>query len=357
MKKIIAILITLTMLFSVLSIMPAFAYTGYETVWTQNFDNTNDGGNWTNTTSTDTKSSYTDGGRVYGQQGNTDIDIVTKDGSQCLVFSTTDTTNKSKGGVRIAIDNSKLEVGKTYRLKVNVCIEPSSNCTGSGKGIRFSYSQGFSGDRYANVATDPFVNLNQWTTIYTEEFEYTEQLAALNLGINARFETIGGYYLHSVSEDDRDKVYIDNLTVEEVVTDYFKNTKGEKISTTADAGYYADTFDADVKTGAISFDAYISDNDDDVASYDSFGMYVYRLGYEDGKQSVFATGDDAKNSLKDANGLINVLVEEIGEEYFGEKILVVPYVVVDGETYLGEVFTYSVNDAGENLKWLGAKGE
>jgi len=334
-RKIIAILITLTMLFSVLSIMPAFAYTGYETVWTQNFD---------------VESELND--KFAGVVVANTVEFNTtngKDGSGCIALYKNATNNNC--GAKIRVDNSILENGKTYRFKADVFVDLNASTDVDKKQIKIGYLNGWKGTVLSQSVTS--CKAGNWTTIYSEEFVYNASAADATDGINVRID--GTTY--DISGENKDILYIDNLAVEEVVTDYFKNTKGEKVSTTADAGYYADTFDADVKTGAISFDAYISDNDDDVASYDSFGMYVYRLGYEDGKQSVFATGDDAKNSLKDANGLINVLVEEIGEEYFGEKILVVPYVVVDGETYLGEVFTYSVNDAGENLKWLGAKGE
>ena len=161
--------------------------------------------------------------------------------------------------------------------------------------------------------------------------------------------------------------YIDDVKV--IPIDYFKNpNNNQTVESSAEAGYYADTFDGEPTGGAISFDAYISNEANVLGRYDKIGMFVYKANeteIEANKQDVFidkleiirlrGTDKDTEEgkAFAAANGFINVLVDEIGVENFDEKVLILPYVVMRGVTFYGEAFTYCVNDAGENLKWLG----
>ncbi len=112
----------------------------------------------------------------------------------------------------------------------------------------------------------------------------------------------------------------------------------------ADAGYYAESAEAESKVGAISFNAEIENFDE--IEIESFGFYVYNEGKVE-KANVISTDVQL---LKDNDGKINLVIGNIPAENFASKVLALPYVVVNGETIIGEICTFCVN---ESLKWLG----
>lgn len=331
------------MLFSVLSIMPAFAYaTDYETLWTQDFENTSDknmsdGGTWDGiggTCAANLKENGNQGGNI---------------GNYIHFSQNADTTSDKTIGVKVFVDQTKCNytIDKKYIVKADVYVKADAATDATTLPVRISFFKGTDHSQPCGFNTVT-VNCGAWAEVSSPELLLTAD--HFENGLNVRIDSTKATRTGST----KTIVYVDNVRIVEVKPNYFKNDEGAKISTTADAGYYAETFDADEKTGAISFSAYISDNASAVANYESFGMYVYRADDEDNKHDVVSQN---KVELANAEGFVNVVVEEINEAFFDEKVLVVPYVVVGGITYLGDVFTYSVNQAGENLKWLGAKTE
>ena len=155
--------------------------------------------------------------------------------------------------------------------------------------------------------------------------------------------------------------YIDDVVVTPI--NYFENIEGEKINTEAEAGYYTDTADANKKEGAILINSYISNEGSVIQRYTNFGLWIYRQDDPTKEATISLTCTDASEADADktnrqqliaSKGYISALVEGISEEFFGTKIVAVPFVVMRGETFWGDEFTFCVNDAAE-LKYLGTK--
>ena len=196
------------------------------------------------------------------------------------------------------------------------------------------------------------IKVNQWN-----EISYTFVSGYYQNNSNDLFLDGIGFTYNTTNNELYLPYYVDNIVITPI--NYFGDVEtNEVVETTADAGYYADTFDADEKEGVISIDSYISIEKSAIQTYDSVGLYIYRLDDPSKEATVSKAIKDADHNrqpIKDAGGFINVLIEEIAEEYFDTYIVVKPYVVMFGQTYYGDTFTYCVNDAGDNLKWLGAK--
>ena len=112
---------------------------------------------------------------------------------------------------------------------------------------------------------------------------------------------------------------------------------------TADAGYYAEAFDSEVKNGAIAFSSEITEGIDDAAKY---GIWVYRADDNTKEDTVTVTDID---SLKEAEGKFSVVVEDIPQEHFATGVCAKPFMIIGDTTVWGNVTTFSVNEA---LKWL-----
>ena len=244
-------------------------------------------------------------------------------------------------------------LGKSY--KVSIKIYPVGETTGhinigSKHGIAGSNSYFGSDINSYTIGTDNTSKLilNQWNTV---EFTYTGSMSGSNFidGIVFTYRAQGSLSASS----NVIPYYIDDIVITPI--DYFTNTDGEKIGTTADAGYYTDTSDESKKEGAILINSYVSNEGNVIERYDSFGVWVYRQDDTTKEETITVSRADGKEPLKQANGYINLLIEGIGEEFFGTKIVAVPFVVMRGKTFWGDEFTYCVNDAGENLKYLGTK--
>ncbi len=115
-------------------------------------------------------------------------------------------------------------------------------------------------------------------------------------------------------------------------------------SISADAGYYAESVNAESQVGVISFNAEIENYGE--LEIESFGFYVYNEGKVE-KANVVSSDVQL---LKDNDGKINLVITNIPTENFASKVLALPYVVVNGETVIGEICTFCVNNS---LKWLG----
>ncbi len=119
-----------------------------------------------------------------------------------------------------------------------------------------------------------------------------------------------------------------------------------KMTTTADAGYYAKSANAAEKIGNIVFNVLFENYD--ASDIESFGIYIYNESMVQ-KANVTSTN---KKLLAENDGKVNVTIGNIPFANFDSRVLAMPYAVVNGETICGEICTFSVNDS---LKWLGEK--
>ncbi|MBQ8835881.1 MAG: InlB B-repeat-containing protein [Clostridia bacterium] len=133
------------------------------------------------------------------------------------------------------------------------------------------------------------------------------------------------------------------------ITLYAKWTVTPMFDVMADAGYYSETRDSADKEGVIAFSAKISNFDEVKDVIDAFGIYIYNTA--DPSVKVTVSGADME-TLNADGGAYHVLFTNISEDAFDKKALAAPYVVIDGEVFIGKTMTVCVSETG---KWLGAK--
>ncbi len=130
-----------------------------------------------------------------------------------------------------------------------------------------------------------------------------------------------------------------------------------EFETLADAGYYSETRESTGKVGVIALNSRIKDIAK-VGNYIvKFGMYIYNEFSEEAVASVESVDI---SSVKDNDGQFHVIISNIAEENFAEKVIAMPYVVVDIDSnpsteddkkvYFGDDFKASVQSVN---KWLG----
>jgi len=271
-------------------------------------------------------------------------------------------TPKDVGASRLILPNifTTDNLGESYKVTMKIYI-PGTTQEGTlkiGTKVNTNDNSHWNSDtsKYEFGPSGKKITLNQWSTI---EFFVTSGYNGNNPA-NDYVDAIAFTY-NSVAPNGVATIpasasfpmyYIDDIKFTPI--NYFADDSGNEIETEIDAGYYAQTPDADEKEGAVIVNSYISNQGSVIQRYDGFGMYVYRQGDEENKVDVYKSKAEGKDALIAAKGYINVLIEEIGEEFFNEKILAVPYVVMRGRTFLGEPFTFCVNDVSD-LKWLGTK--
>ncbi len=112
------------------------------------------------------------------------------------------------------------------------------------------------------------------------------------------------------------------------------------------SGYYSSSLDNTFKEGLIAFTSQVTGYSNYNASdIDSFGMYIYKSGSYT-TQLTSASGQD----LIDNEGWFYSFVTEIPLANFSNEIHALPYIIVNGETYFGDVISATVdgtNDLGD----------
>ena len=231
--------------------------------------------------------------------------------------------------------------GKTYKVSFKIYPQGFSN-----KPVHFAIKADATKTTYEGLKYQELKNLvpNQWNDI---SFTYKlDQAAAVNLALTQRGTGGGGmdptlYYYYEY-------LYLDDIVIEEV---YEANADFIFDATEADAGYYAETKDAEEKEGTIAFTSKVVENY--LNAVESYGMYFFRTDKTEEEKNVTLPCEDV-DSLKANEGEFSATVEEINEGYFTTRAVAKPYVVIGGKVIFGSAKYYCVNDAN---KWLGAKSE
>ncbi len=126
--------------------------------------------------------------------------------------------------------------------------------------------------------------------------------------------------------------------------------------TESDAGFYAESFNAEEKTGVILLNTCLETALKYSESTVKFGIYIYNTTTN--KKVSVESGE--LGALAAADGWFSVLVTNIAKEHFGKNIMTVPFVVIDtdGDTattddqelITGNSMLVSV---AQDSKWLG----
>jgi len=116
-----------------------------------------------------------------------------------------------------------------------------------------------------------------------------------------------------------------------------------------DSGYFSSNADDTFKEGVISFTTQIPNLYSFTSSdIDLFGMYIYKTGTSKSNRTKITSvsGQD----LIDNKGWFYSFVTEIPLANFSNEIHALPYIIVNGETYFGDVISATVdgtNDFGD----------
>ncbi len=132
-------------------------------------------------------------------------------------------------------------------------------------------------------------------------------------------------------------------------------------ASTIDAGYYGEK-DSDSRIGAISVSVQL-----DSASFKTYMDYMVSFGFFlvtalEKELYTLVSSDDIR-AFKKRNGAFNVIISDIPETGFSEKIAVIPFILIKGLTgekrIFGETITASIYDGkvrnNGNIRWLGEK--
>ncbi|MBE7054248.1 MAG: hypothetical protein E7391_08245 [Ruminococcaceae bacterium] len=218
MKKIIAILITMTMLFSLLSIPSAFAYEIVgDVTWVQDFESTNpdNAGKLTST-----NNSYAAGGRFGGAGAPIDPVHTTFQGSGCVKYSST-ADSGTRGG-KIFIDMTEaFTADNTYVIEFDAYLEAHTSDTMS---VFLKILAGTSTTQWSGYTSNQYeIKKGQWVTITSKEFTPTAEDLATSGGLNVRFDSSAWK-----NTGTQTVVYIDNFRVKKVdgKQSYFKGKIG-----------------------------------------------------------------------------------------------------------------------------------
>ncbi|MBQ5389611.1 MAG: InlB B-repeat-containing protein, partial [Clostridia bacterium] len=147
------------------------------------------------------------------------------------------------------------------------------------------------------------------------------------------------------------------------ITLYARWSPAAEFETLADAGYYASKRDAAEKVGVISLNARITNYADVKDSISAFGVYVYDVTGGIKKITTVSENTEALESATTAGGsdpgAFHILITNIPQDKFGSVVYAVPYVVINGNTHLGERIK-TASGASPSVsavnKWLGPQG-
>ena len=191
-------------------------------------------------------------------------------------------------------------------------------------------------------------NMTQYATtdkVFADEY-YWSHGYAVTAAPEADGYTFLGWY-----DENGNKVTTISPDSAENITIYAKWLPEVSFEIMVDAGYYSTTRESEDKEGIIALNAFISNYDSVKDSIDSFGIFVYDTTGVTVKVDASSVGNA---QLEESSGYFHVTVSKIPLAYFENKVLAVPYVVIDGEIIMGQTMTTSVSDIN---KWLGEKSE
>lgn len=333
-KKLLSILVIATMVMSLFSVTVLAAETqkAEKVVFLQTFDGVTDSQVGAGTYA---------GGKRFNHGGAANSAIKYDNGNAYLRIKSNATNPAYDARAKIYIDQTKLEAGATYKISVKVTYfvavghEELPATTTLKAGVNTGTNAvGQSNNNWIELKSTT-VDANVPAVIESKEFIYdtskydisdeTKQLNALVL------------WRPQVKDDTIQHLKIDDVKLIKIVDANVADAE-------ADAGYYAEAFDSEVKNGTIAFSSEIAQGIDDATGY---GIWVYRA--DDNSKTETITVTDIE-SLKEAEGKFSVVVEDIPEAHFETGVCAKPFINFGDSTVWGNVKTFSVSEA---LKWLG----
>ncbi|MBE7053215.1 MAG: S-layer homology domain-containing protein [Ruminococcaceae bacterium] len=234
MKKLIAVLLTFTMLFTMFtsfSIVTTHAATTHEVdkiVWTQTFEKNmaadNPSSKWEGSTSP-----YFKGGRfTSASSGSARFDDGVNN-NRLVVFPSNVKDAAQDSAVKVYLDNTVFEVGKKYKVSAEVEVDLSSKAEEGETRNVYAYilsNTGMAAIGSTQGATIPYLDGGKGV-VTTKVFEYTQDMKNVANTIDEENSTSQNTYYHSLNlrvqaamygkvDGDKDRFYIDNVRIIEV---------------------------------------------------------------------------------------------------------------------------------------------
>ena len=124
--------------------------------------------------------------------------------------SATPTTSAQAGG-KVFIDNSKMEVGKTYAIYADIKFTPQSSDaqTVTNRNVNMKPLNGRGSTTFSELTIN--IPAGETVTLSTSTFTYTEALKTATVNLRVDFQ---GY---RTSDTDKDVVTVDNVKVVEII--------------------------------------------------------------------------------------------------------------------------------------------
>ncbi|MBE7053632.1 MAG: hypothetical protein E7391_05080 [Ruminococcaceae bacterium] len=227
MKKLMSVILIMTMCLSLLSVN-VFAKTEVSdnVVFEQDFTNAQ-------------SSDYSQASAGYAGLGETN-------GDKHLRISANTSASQTKtaqAGGKVFIDNSKMEVGKTYAIYADIKFTPQSSdaATVTSRNVNMKPLNG-TGSTVLSTRTIS-VPAGETVTLATATFEYTEALKTAT--VNLRVDFLG----YRTSDTDKDVVTVDNVKVIEIIgVSVFSKLRNVTFDD-FEEGYSFDAFDFDKNKG------------------------------------------------------------------------------------------------------------
>lgn len=192
----------------------------------------------------------------------------------------------------------------------------------------------------------------------SNEVLYEDTAERVDVGETRNIEYIfPSELMTDVTEDVMNAVYIE-VTADSEESGYADNKQkvtfdsymGSDVFTVdADAGYYSAKKDSAEKEGIIAFNSFFAAYDVYPDQISQYGIYIYKTGEEENKVTLSAASAE---ELTAAEGKFFATADEIPQSGFDAEVAAVPYVVLNGNTIIGNVCVFSV---GQGNKWLGEK--
>lgn len=120
-----------------------------------------------------------------------------------------------------------------------------------------------------------------------------------------------------------------------------------EFTTTADAGYYSETRDAEDKTGIVAFNSLITNFEECKDDITKYGMYIYIDGVSDNSVQLESTSSE---TLMQQAGQFYATVSEIPSSDFDRTIVAMPYALSANGIIEGDICIFNVY---QGNKWLG----
>ena len=230
MKKLIAVLLTFTMLFTMFTSFGIVTTNAVEVathdvekiIWVQDFEKNMEADNSSTIWKSDNNNPYFKGGRFAGAASGK-AEFKDEDNNYLSVFPSSVKDDAQGAAAKVYLDNTKFEVGKKYKVAVDVELSLSSQAEeGETRNFR-AYILSNSGSTELRDSTSDTIAYKDGGkgVLTTNVFEYTQAMkdvvdtnvnSTTYYGLNLR---VGGS-IYGKTADDKDKFFVDNVRIIEV---------------------------------------------------------------------------------------------------------------------------------------------